>query len=524
MGQQLSDTLLSQVSQLIAAEMGLHFPRERWNDLERGVRSAAHESHFPDGESFCHEVLSSALARKQVEVLASHLTVGETYFFRQKEVFQVLETHILPQLIASRLKTDRRIRLWSAGCASGEEAYSLAMLLDRVVPNCEDWNLTILASDINPRFLQKAAAGVYTEWSFRDTPEWIKERYFEKRGRGVYEIHTRLKKMVIFDYLNLVADSFPSLLNNTNAVDILFCRNVLMYMVPAQAMKIVKNLHAAMMDGGVLVVSPSETANLFVPPFAILSFPDVVLYKKDSGVFHERESIQEFDSLALPWLQEVHEPKMPEKVFVPLAFPAQPGFEAPATALWVREGPLPHDLSSPSDQAAVMSSQTPSSGNLESVPAPMEESENADVMARRAHALANQGFLKEARECCEIALSSDKMKPALHYLRATILQEEGNVEEAAAEFKRTLYLDPDFVLAHFALGMAALRLGRRKQGFKHFANAVSILRHYPKDMVLSESDGMTAGRLLEIVETTTSWRYSNDENSARQDGQIAPRY
>lgn len=170
MTQNLSDQLLAQLSEFVARHIGLHFPQERWRDLERGVQSAAHELRAPNMTACAQWLLSEPLTRKQIEILAGNLTVGETYFFREKRSFAILGDSILPELIGARQKTERRLRLWSAGCCTGEEPYSLAILLDRILPNLQRWRVTILGTDVNPHFLQKAAEGVFSEWAFRDAP------------------------------------------------------------------------------------------------------------------------------------------------------------------------------------------------------------------------------------------------------------------------------------------------------------------------------------------------------------------
>src|SRR5713226_6708028 len=190
----ISALLLSQLSEFVAAQMGLHFPRERWRDLERGIGSAAREFDFKDAQECLQWLISSPLTRSQIGILARHLTVGETYFFREKRSFEVLEEHVLPELFRARGDADLRLRVWSAGCCTGEEPYSIAMLLDRLIPNPEKWSVTILATDINPRFLRKAAEGVYREWSFRDTPAWVRGRYFKRRSDGRFEIKPHLRK------------------------------------------------------------------------------------------------------------------------------------------------------------------------------------------------------------------------------------------------------------------------------------------------------------------------------------------
>src|SRR5712692_5314204 len=134
------EILLSHLTDFVAAQMGLNFPRERWRDLERGIVSAAGDFGFADAGSCAQWLLSSPLTRGQIEILASHLTVGETYFFRERKSFAVLEDHILPELIRSRRGNEQRLRVWSAGCCTGEEPYSVAILLNRMIPDLKDWN------------------------------------------------------------------------------------------------------------------------------------------------------------------------------------------------------------------------------------------------------------------------------------------------------------------------------------------------------------------------------------------------
>lgn len=275
----LSDTLLSKLSEFVVSQMGLHFPKERWRDLERRIGSAARELGFTDAESCIQRLLSSSLTRNQIGILSSHLTVGETYFFREKS-FEVFEECILPELIRSRRENDKRLRIWSAGCATGEEPYSIAILLTKMIPDLRDWNITILATDINPRFLEKASEGMYREWLFRVTPKWVKERYFKKGKDGRYEILPQIKRMVTFSYLNLVEDTYPSLLENTNAMDIIFCRNVLMYFAPDMEKKVIQNLYRSLVDGGWLIVSPIEISHILFSQFVTVNFPGVILYKK----------------------------------------------------------------------------------------------------------------------------------------------------------------------------------------------------------------------------------------------------
>ena len=131
----LSSSLLSRLSEFVGTQTGLHFPQERWDDLERGIAAAAPDFNFSDRESCARWLLSAPLTRHMNEVLASHLSVGETYFFREKQSLGIFEEHILPMLLQSRRHNERRLRIWSAGCFTGEEAYTIAILLDRLIPD-----------------------------------------------------------------------------------------------------------------------------------------------------------------------------------------------------------------------------------------------------------------------------------------------------------------------------------------------------------------------------------------------------
>jgi len=469
------DFLLSSLSDFLVAQMGLNFPRDRWGDLERGIAAAASEFDMANVESCIRWLLSAPLTRNQIEILASHLTVGETYFFREKRSFEVLEEHILPELLRARGKTGSRLRIWSAGCCTGEEPYSIAMLLDRLIPDAAKRNITILATDINPRFVRKAVEGVYGEWSFRETPAPIRERYFKRRKDGRFEIKPHIRKMVTFSYLNLAEDVYPSLWNNTNAMDVIFCRNVLMYFGAELARQVVTKLRRSLVDGGWLITSPAETSGILFSAFTAIEFPGLFLYRRMAGGAPRTV----VDEHRIPVLDEEAESSRPQ---APGALPESSGLDVAPS------GPPKEALHEPirvqeSEPVAIHE------------PKP-DESEAPCHMARTC---ANQGRLAEAMDWCEKAIVSDKLDPASHYLLATIQQEQGQGDAAAQSLKRALYLDPEFVLAHFALGNLCLAQDRHREAQRHFGNTLALLRVQPHAEILPESDGLTAGRLIEIV-------------------------
>ncbi len=462
----LPDLLLSGLSDFVAARIGLHFPQERWRDLERGLVAATPALGQADAESCVRWLLSASLTQSHIETLASHLTIGETYFFREKRSLEILEMQIVPELLRARCDSERHLRIWSAGCCTGEEPYSIAMLLDRLIPDQKSWNITLLATDINPRFLRKAAEGVYGEWSFRGTPEWIRTRYFKRRKDGRFELSAHIKRKVTFSYLNLADDVYPSLLNNTNAIDVIFCRNVLMYFTAQHAKKVTRNFYRSLVEDGWLIVNPTETSATQFPLFTPVEFHGAVLYRKAKDDA-PRYAI-EYQPLALQ----------------PALFPPEPvSLEA------VQSGAVAKVQPEPPGQATTMAPSDPLS----------QQQNDCEAQSLNARDCANRGRFAEAIEWCQKVIAADKLNPARYYLLAAIQQEQGQLDAAAQSLNRALYLDSGFVLAHFALGNLRLSQGKRREAERHFTNALATLRAHPHDEILPESEGLTAGRLVEIV-------------------------
>jgi len=466
----LPDSLLSLLSEVLESQVGLHFPRARWRDLERGIIAASRELGYMQAEDYIRWLLAAPLTRAQIEILASHLTVGETYFFREKRSLDILEQQILPEFLRTRAKTQKHLRIWSVGCCSGEEPYSIAMMLDRLIPDLEKWSVTILATDINPQFLRKAAQGVYGTWSFRDTPERLKQQYFMKRHDGRFEILPRIRRMVTFSYLNLAEDAYPSVVNGTNAVDVIFCRNVLLYFTQQRARKVIAKLHHSLVDGGWLITSPAETAQVNFSEFTTVEFPGVFLYRKIVAGEPRTAAISHQSVLHAGETAAVHalEPTVPFWV-------APPAAEQEV----LREAGGEH------------TTQVEDVDSLQ-----YEERETLRINTRIC---ADEGRLPEAIEWCEKAIAADKLNPAHYYLLAVICQEQGQRETAERALGRALYLAPDFALAHFALGNLCLSGGRQREARRHFVNALTLLRACPADSLLPESDGLSAARLVEII-------------------------
>ncbi|MCM0083290.1 tetratricopeptide repeat protein [Geomonas sp. Red32] len=471
----LSDQELARLCDLFARHMGLSFPKERWNTLDSSLAAASRRFNFGDPRAFAAWLLSSPLNRQQVEVLAGYLTIGETYFFRDPRTLDVAQKELFPPLIAARRWRQRRLRIWSAGCSSGEEPYTLAILLDRMLPDIARWNITILATDFNPNALAKGVGGRYGKWSFRATPAWFREQYFESQREDEYRVADRVRRMVSFAYLNLADDRYPSLVTNTNAMDVIFCRNVLMYFTPDVAREVASKLERSLADDGWLVLGPAESLPRGFLHLKPVSFGGIVAYHKrprQAAVPPTPEAPREF-SEAVPGAA-VRE----ENLAVAKSPP--PAFSAAASLFRLGEYAEAVEQLEGVDKAGGL---TP------------------DGRFLLVRALANGGRLDEALAACDAALSEEKLDPALHVMRAEILQEKGDGTEAQVSLQRALYLDPELVPAHFALGNLALWSGDIPGACRHFDNARRLLDRLPAEAEVPGSEGMSAGRLREVLDS-----------------------
>ncbi len=442
----------------LSGVLGLDIPRRRWPEVARAVRVAAREQGCPDVPGCIERMLSQGIDPETMDVIIHHLTVGETYFFRDPAAFAALRDHILPPLIRSRGSgpaEGRRLRIWSAGCSTGEEAYSIAIALQECVPDWERWHITLLATDVNRAALAIARQGVYRDWSFRTTSPEFRARHFQRLPDGHYRIDERLKAMVSFLPLNLAEDAYPAVGTNTTAMDVIFCRNVLMYLQPEHVQRAVARLQRSLCEGGWLMVSAVEAGLAATPGLVCERLPGVLLFRKGEAAVPPAARRSSVSKGGNP-----------------------PPAAIPRTGRPFRGGEI---VRPPEREAA----QAPA---------------DADSMRVTARTLANAGRLDDALAWCERALAQQPLDAVGAYLRGSILLEQGRMEEAVAAFRRSLYFEPGLAVAQFALGNALAAQGRDAQAAKHYRHALTGLRALPPGQALPEADDLPAGQLVRMIE------------------------
>lgn len=500
---------LSAISVLVSERMGLHYPPDRWGDLARGLEKATAALGYANVEALVAHLLADQFGQREIQALASHLTIGETHFFRTPDLFATLESWLLPELIAAQQAAGRRLRIWSAGCATGQEAYSLAILLKRLIPKPDAWDLTILASDINLDSIASAKTAQYTQWSFRGTPSWVINGYFTKLADGRFSLDPAIREMVTFRYLNLAEDAYPSLMGGIGEFDLILCRNVLMYFSQPTVKMVGNRLHRSLKDQGYLIVTPSEASRDVQHSMTSMMRGGEILYKKTP-----------------PVQSEVAANGLPKRETRPGQEPTQSGLGSggrphraahkrqaeTAPASRPRSGASPAAPSEPTWPAvdrrgegrpfAAYATQKAADATGATV-SPRTRRQAAPVDARKAaqeaRQLADKGDRKQALALCEAALEVDKLNPSLYYLKASVLQEMGRHDEAERALQSILFLDGDFALARVMLGAIARGQSRWGEAAKHFGAALSQLAQMPPDSVLPETDGLTAGEMAETV-------------------------
>lgn len=223
---------------------------------------------------------SSPESQEEWEKLVILLTNIESYFFRDTEQFTLLRDRILPELI-ERKRNTKTIRLCSAGCSSGEEPYSLAILLKELLPDLEQWNLVVLGIDINQEALQKAKAGIYRLWSFRRVDLEMVHRYF-RLSNNQYHIDSSIKQMVTFHNLNLVQQFSPPSKPELGELDLIICRNVFIYFESAAIALVLNKFYEALSPLGYLITGHSELYGQNLSQFQTKVFPESVVYQRPS--------------------------------------------------------------------------------------------------------------------------------------------------------------------------------------------------------------------------------------------------
>lgn len=457
-------TCESEFVQLILKRLGI-VVRNQNTDLTNSIIHACQKFDCTPLE-YLNKLVTCADNSPLLEHLITDITVGETYFFRDKQQMATLQNKVLPRIIkAKREKNHRSLRIWSAACSSGEEIYTIAILLNEILHDINYWSIHLLGTDIDTEALKKAKKGVYSKWSMRSIPDYYKVRYFSEKDNKFY-LSPNIINKVDFQYLNLNDNTYPSLVNGTNAQDLIICRNALIYFSKECTQRLMKKIHASLIDDGVLLLGASD-------PVAIEG-TEFVFHHEEGMVFSRQGRQKEANSPPLSYSQKTL-PKIPSITV------KKPTTLGEITLLMERRcWQEVLNLINRSNTTKI---------------APYL------LYSTKAKALANLGQLEEAVQCCQESLLLDSTRKDTYFTYALILIELERLNEAEAMLRKSLFLDRHFVEAHVQLGLLLVKNKKSAAGLKSLNNALVIAQSKGSLERVDGLEELNYGRFAEILKS-----------------------
>jgi chemotaxis protein methyltransferase CheR len=399
---------------------GLAFYNDRDEVLAKLIAGRLSNLGLPNCASYSR-FLTDKTGAAEMEVLISKLTIGETYFFRDEEQFTALRDLVLPDILR-RNRSTRQLRIWSAGCATGAEPYSLAILLMREMA-CEiaGWQVEIHGTDLNQTYLARAAAGEFRAWALRSTPDAVKRECFRKQGL-VWTIHPQFKRWVSFHQMNLVESRLSMPFSMGQHFDLILCRNVMIYFKPEVSRRLIGHFHQALNEEGWLVVGATEHNLVDQSSFSPVRTAGAKVYQKTAAPVAKAGMAREQESAHTPIAEA--EPRLP------------------------------------------------------------------DMDALRL--LADRGDWENAAEYSRKLLKEDKLNPETHFYQALILQNIGIADEPERSLRQAIYLDRNFAIAHYHLGLTLKRDGQTLAAARSFGNVLKVLVGVHDESNMAAAPGVTA--------------------------------
>jgi chemotaxis protein methyltransferase CheR len=488
--------LVERFRAIVARRLGLQFEDAKLGWLGDVLRRRV-ESKRQVGELYLAQLESDA-APDELAALAQELTVAETYFFRSIDQFRALQEQVLPERLCAQAAR-RCLRILSAGCASGEEAYSIAMALHGLLPD-PSWKVSIHAVDLNPAMIEKARRARYTAWSLRETPAALRERWFRPDGCEVV-VDDAVRAAVIFEERNINVDDTEFWRPGT--FDVVFCRNVLMYFTPQGAQAAVVRIARSLAPGGILFLGHAETLRGLSQDFHLRHTHGTFYYQRKDAVepvpaggLQARAFATGAAESALTvagiergdsWVEAIG--KAAERIRALTEQPAdRPRRTAvPAARGWHLGRAL--DLFRQERFADAL-------GLMQALPA--ESTRDPDMLLLHAVLLVHRGQLDQAEETCHRLLAIDGLNAGAHFVLALCREGAGDHAGAADRDQVAVYLDPAFAMPRLHLGLLARRAGDHEAVRRELQQALALLEREDASRLLLFGGGFDRGALLSL--------------------------
>lgn len=471
------------IARQLKARTGLYFSERRREEAEEGIERVMKRAGVADPDLFAEMVAGDG---QIIDDLVVEMAVTESYFFREPRQFELIRNLVLPE-IRERLGPDHTIRAWSAGCAAGQEPYSLAIVFEQ--EGMAD-RASILATDISRPALEQARLGTYDAWAVRNGAFELSGGQLRLHNQA-YQVNERLRRLVNFRYQNLAFGVYPSAASGIAQMDLILCRNVLIYFDSATIRAVAERLFNSLAPGGWLFTASTDPPLSELAPFETVNTSGGIAYLRP-----ERGDCRALCRAGKPaHAAQVRRPdqKQREKV----------ADEKPT------ESPRPTAVAAGSLQTAEAAFAAGDYRLAAQLAACRFDEPDACLLHVRA--LANVDPVL-AEQACESVQRRHPWNVELHYLHAVLLIGQGRDEEAINALRRATYLDRAQPLAHFTLGSILQRRGKWSEARRAYCNAWRLCRLLPGEMTVPLSDAERAERLADAAEACIAEIDATQEN------------
>ena len=482
---------------IISARLGLYFEDAKLGFLGDVLRRRL-EVTGGDARSYLSH-LDGWPSREELGSLARELTVPETYFFRHLDQYRALKEIALPERFAAQA-ISKRLAIRSLGCASGEEAYSLAILVGDTLPD-STWEISVMGVDVNPAIIDRARRARFSAWALRETPERDRRRWFRAEGRD-FVLDESVRASVRFEERNL-AEEDPQFWQH-ETLDVVFCRNVIMYFTPEHAQALVRRIAGALRPGGYLFLGHAETLRGLSNDFHLCHTHGTFYYRRKQSArqtsaasgpasqarFVPSAALEEVAGGADTWVDAIR--RASERVAALAQAPHGAQAEHGSRTVVPKRS---WDLGVALEQLR----HERFSQALDTMDAlPPESGQDADVLLLRAVLLAHGGQFKAAQEACARLLDVDELSAGAHYLLALCREGVGDAAGARYHDQVAAYLDPGFAMPRLHLGLVARRAGEAAAARRELGHALVLLQREDASRVLLFGGGFGREALVSL--------------------------
>jgi len=420
--------------------------------------------------------------------LMNLVTINETSFFRFPAQFEALRDQVIPEIMAGRRQGGPRgFRVWSAGCSTGEEPYTIGMtLLDSALVSA-GYSCEVVGTDVSTQALERARAGVYPARSVATLQQQLIQRWFEPVKDGHRPIKP-VRNLCGFHYHNLIKEPYP--LAFMSSWDVIFCRNVTIYFRLESTRRVVQNFYDALNPGGYLFIGHSETLTSISDQFDAVEIGGVFLYRKPVSrhllSFGDIMSRRSASKTAGGHRAARPAPPRPTSAAPSAAAGRETPTFQPSTPAPIEPVQVAQEVLAAPDSAQLVArahallEQAQATAALALARDAIElDPTNTEAHLVAAFAHADLGQLDDAMAQAELVLDSFPLTAGARYILGIIHQQRGDMDNALVEYKRTVYIDRDFVLAHFAIANIYRARGQNTDACREYENTLRALYAKP---------------------------------------------